>query len=305
MNLGVFLTATLGILITAIYSYFYGDKHQYFTTTVFLYSIGSLCSAYCYRLNVDPQLEFNFSPSAYSEAISLSVNNFGQAILIAVIGLDPILSIGLATFLSGLVQVGSVFWYFYLHNGKMPNEKYSRSLLLQKFEYREKQLYLLPGSIKFSLSLAYNALINDFLDQTYFVFFASNESFLGPLTLIRGFGSIFVRFLFMPVNEVTYNLYAKLYSQEKLTKASDAVSTTSKTTETDQRPQESPKSAIPTILSILGMLLWVYTSLCLFLLSYGLSNSRTALTLLFGKKWVDPVVSSNGRPSARASCCSC
>jgi Rft protein len=283
MNIGVYLTWTLGLLVTGLYGRLYGDKHPYFTTAVALYSVGSLCSAYCSRLNVDPQLQFDFAPSAYSEAVSLSANNFIQVFMIALWGADPILSFGFAMFCSGIIQVFCILALFYSHNASCAaGNKYRLSLALQSFEYQGKRLYLLPGTIEFSASLAYTALINDFLDQTYFVVFASGENFLGELTLIRGFGSIFVRFLYMPVNEVTYNLYAKLYSQFKLQKLSDS----------------KDDSDFRTILSILKILIWMYTTLCLFLLVYGASNSFSALTILFGSKWVNPVIS---EPSLRNS----
>ena|SRR3990167_4443697 len=276
MNMGVFLTMGLGMLITVVFGHFYGDKHEYLTTAVFLYSVGSLCSAYCSRLNVDPQLEFNFSPAAYSEAFSLSTNNISQGLLIAVFGLDPILSFGLAHMMAGLGQVCWVLVTFYRMKLADKKNTYTVSLKLEPFEFQGTQHYLLPGSIKFSLSLAYTALVNDFLDQTYFVVFASQESFLGELTLIRGFGSIFVRFIYMPINEVTYNLYAKLYSQYKLEKAAG---------------DSKDNQAFSTIQSIVKMIFWIYSTLCLFFLVYGTYNSPTALTLLFGSKWVNPVTS--------------
>lgn len=268
MNLGVYFTVIIGSIIGIVYNYFYGYKHPYFATAALLYSLGSILTSYAMRLNVDPQLDFNFNIMVVSEALGFTVNTFTQAILIRLLHVDPILSFGLAAFASGLVQAATFLIFL------QRNPQYSAGVMLELFkDGDEKERYFAPNSLKFTASLAYNTLLNDFFDQTYFVIFAPNATFLGELTLIRGFGSLFVRFVFMPINNVTYNLYSKLYLESM--KASS--------------PQKS-QTLVSKIIAIANMVIFLYSNLTYFLLAYGIPTSLVFLRIIFGQKWVNQVL---------------
>ncbi len=268
MNVGVYITCVLGFVVGYIYYHLYGDKHDYFGTTIVLYSIGSVCSAYSARLNVDPQLDFNFNMTVYAEAVYFTSNTFLQALFIRVLGVDALLSFGLSNFLSNFLQVLILLFLMRKHTN------YSSYLTLKSFtdNSTDKQQYLLNNSLKFGLSLAYNSFTNDFFDQTYFVFFASDSDFLGDFSLIRGFGSIFIRFIYMPINAVTYNLYGKMFL-ESLKHIDD----------------DSSKRIVHKIVSIVEMVLTFYSSITLFMLCYGMFTADVYLRLLFGDKWVNDV----------------
>lgn len=267
MNIGVYLTAGIGSIIGLIYNYFYGGKHEYMGTSIALYTLGSVFSSYAFRLTVDPQLDFNFGIIVISEGAGFTVNTFAQAFFIRLMGTDPVLSFGLANLISSSVQVLCCLYYTKKHSN------YTSSILLKEFKDVDgKKKYLLDNSLKFSFSLAYNALLNDFFDQTYFVIFASNEPFLGELTLIRGFGSLFIRFLYMPINSVTYNLYSKLFVESQKHKI-----------------DEKEKDYILKIVTIVKMVIFIYSNLTYFFLIYGYATSEVVLDLLFGSKWVNPV----------------
>lgn len=281
MNIGVYITCLLGFIVGYGYDYLYGDKHSYFGITTILYSLGSVFSAYASRLNVDPQLDFNFNISIYAEAFYFTSNTVLQALLIRVLGVDALLSFGLANFLSNALQVVSLLYLMRKHR------QYSSNLALVPFHDNKtgQQVYLLPNSLKFGLSLAYNAFCNDFFDQTYFVFFASDADFLGEFSLIRGFGSIFIRFIYMPVNSVTYNLYGKMFLEAL-----------------KQTDEDQSKRIIHKIVTIVEMVLTFYSSITCFMLCYGSYTADVYLRLLFGDKWVnDVVILSNFSDSAPGS----
>jgi Rft protein len=264
MNLGVYVTAVLGSVIAMAYIHFYGYKNPYFGHAVPLYTLGSILSSYSFRLNVDPQLDFNFNTMVYAEAASFTGNTLIQAALIRLFGIDPILSFGLANFGSGVILV-VVFKILALRHPHYTSSLWPKPLTSVKG-------YLLPNTLKFSLSLAYNALLNDFFDQTYFVVFASSATYLGEFNLIRGFGSLFIRFIYMPINNVTYNLYSKLYS--------DAMKADSKA---------KTEAELKKIAAIVKMVVFLYANLTYFLLFYGAHTSKVFLSLMFGSKWVTPV----------------
>lgn len=267
MNIGVYITIVLGSVIGIIYCYFYGYKHTQFCNAVILYTLGSIFEAYIFRLNVDPQLEFNFNAMVFSEGAALTANTIVQAVLIRVLNWDPVLSFGIANCSSCFLHVV----VFKLLCRKHPN--YTTSLSLQYLSNGTD--FLLPNTLKFSLSLAYNALVNDFFDQTYFVIFASTASYLGELHLIRGFGSLFIRFIYMPVNNVTYNLYSKLYS------------------DASQMSESSGKKQLSKISAIVQMVVLVYSRLTYFMLAYGYHTSHVVLSLIFGSNWVNEVATCN------------
>jgi hypothetical protein len=129
--------------------------------------------------------------------------------------------------------------------------------------------------MKFALSLGYNALLNDFFDQTYFVIFASTAKYLGDLNLIRGFGSLFIRFMYMPINNVTYNLYAQLWTDSLKAKEQD------KLTES--------RASVSKILAVVKMVVFLYSRLTYFMLAYGVFTAKVFLSLLFGSVWVTEV----------------
>jgi len=266
MSLGVFLTATIGPLVALGFHAFFGDKHPHFGSGLALFTLGSVFRSYALRLNVDPQLDFNFTIMVFSEALGFSTNTMLQAYFIRWLELDPILAFGIANAASGAVQVLAFLAYF------STVRRYSFSLVLSPLSRDGETRYLLPNTLKFSLSLAYNSLLNEFFDQTYFVIFASSDSYLGELTLIRGFGSLFVRFLFMPINSVAYNLYSKLYL-ESMREADRA-----------RRSQ-----LLLQLLLILKTILTVLSSISIFFLVYGWNTSEFVLAVLFGKKWVNAV----------------
>lgn len=271
MNLGVYSTATLGPLIALGYYAFYGDKHPHFGNGLALFSIGAIFRSYALRLNVDPQLDFNFTIMVFSEALGFSCNTLLQAYFIRWAKLDPILSFGLANAASGGIQTLTFLMYFWTAR------RYSFSLVLAPISRsNEPRTYLLPNTLRFSLSLAYNSLLNEFFDQTYFVVFASTDSYLGELTLIRGFGSLFVRFLFMPINSVAYNLYSKLFLESLK--------------QTDRAAQ---RELLRKLLLILKTILMLLSSISLFFLVYGWWTADFVLGVLFGKNWVDPVGDGN------------
>ena len=267
MNLGVYATASLGPLVALGYYAFYGDKHPQFAAGLALFSLGSVFRSIALRLNVDPQLDFNFNVMVISEALGFSCNTLLQAYFIRWLQTDPILSFGLANAASGGIQALAFLAYF------SATRRYSFSVLLTPISGEgEARRYLLPNTLRFSLSLAYNSLLNEFFDQTYFVVFASTDAYLGELTLIRGFGSLFVRFLFMPINSVAYNLYSKLYLESL------------KQTDRDAQRDLQRKQLL-----ILKTILTLLSSISLFFLVYGWRTADFVLGVLFGKNWVSPV----------------
>lgn len=141
---------------------------------------------------------------------------------------------------------------------------------MKTFSYKDKQVYLLDNSISFSLSLVYNVVLNDFFDQTYFVFFASQETFLGALSLIRGFGSIFIRFVHGPINNVSYNLYSKLYLESQ-----------------KRDSEKESRELVEKMEAFLKMVITVYSSLSYFLFCYGFHSAEVFLSLVCGSQWVD------------------
>ena len=158
MIIGVYITAGLGLVLGSLYSFFYGDTHKYFSRGAALYSVGSVMNAYSMRLNVDPQMDFNFNIMVVADAAYFTTNTFAQAILIRLTTTDPLLSFGLAKCLASIVQIAVQFLFL----AKIPT--YTSNIRLQKFDDGGKSVYLLPNTIKFGLSLAYNALLNDFFD---------------------------------------------------------------------------------------------------------------------------------------------
>lgn len=259
----------VGAILAYGFNFFYGEKHQYFGTAIVLYSLGSISEAYFLRLTVDSQLEFKFDSMVIAEAASFTVNTFVQAGLIRLLGYDPILSFGIANFLGFFSSILA----FKLLTRK---ENYSSSLVLENIG---TDRYLLPNSLKFAFSLAYNALLNDFFDQTYFVVFASHATYLGDLNLIRGFGGLFVRFLYMPINSVTYNLYAQLWTDSLKLK--------------DQDDLPSSRAAVAKILAVVKMVVFLYSRLTYFMTIYGFFTAKVFLSLLFGSLWVTEVGSVN------------
>jgi hypothetical protein len=268
MNLGVYISAAVGPLVALGFHALYGDKHPQFGAGLALFTLGSVFKSYALRLNVDPQLDFNFTIMVFAEALGFSFNTMLQAYLIRWRAVDPILAFGLANAASGAVQALAFLAYFWATG------KYSSSLgLVPISRVGEPRKYLLPNTLRFSVSLAYNSLLNEFFDQTYFVIFASADSYLGELTLIRGFGSLFVRFLFMPINNVAYNLYSKLYLESL-------------------RETERARKCdlLHKLMLILKTILTLLTSISLFFLVYGWRTSDFVLGALFGKNWVNPVL---------------
>lgn len=263
MNIGIYMTISLGAIIGLIFCYFYSDKHANFRKAIFLYSMGSVFESIVFRLSVDPQLEFDFNAMVISEGAAFTANTILQAILIRLMVWDPVLSFGIANCTSCFLHVVA----FKLLCKSQPH--YSNSLALKLLS--DGKNYLLPNTMKFSFSLAYNALVNDFFDQTYFVIFASAATYLGELHLIRGFGSLFIRFIYMPVNNVTYNLYSKLYS------------------DASKMPAANARQNFVKMSTIVQMVVLIYSRLTYFMLAYGFHTSHVVLSLIFGSKWVDSV----------------
>lgn len=127
MNIGVYITAGLGIVLGSLYSFFYGGKHDYFSRGAALYSIGSVLNAYSMRLNVDPQMDFNFNIMVVADAAYFTTNTFAQAILIRLTPVDPLLSFGLAKCLASLVQIAIQFVFL------SKNRAYTSSIKLERF----------------------------------------------------------------------------------------------------------------------------------------------------------------------------
>ena len=266
MSIGVYITIVVGAFLGFGFNHFYGHKHKHFGNAIALYTLGSIFEGYFLRLNVDSQLEFKFEAMIVAEAASFTINTFTQAGLIRIINLDPILSFGIANFFSFFMQA-VVFWI-----ATRKQTSYTSSLILTKID---QERYLLPNSLKFAFSLAYNALMNDFFDQTYFVIFASGANYLGNLNLIRGFGSLFIRFLYVPINNVTYNLYAQLWTDALKSKEDDKLA--------------AAQASVSKMLAVAKMVVFVYSRLTYFMLVYGVFTADVFLSILFGHVWVTEV----------------
>lgn len=268
MNIGLYFTLLGGLLIASAYSYCFGSIHKYFVPSALLYTLGSVSYSYSVRLNVDRQLDFDYSLMVTSEIAGFTAKTLLQAVFIRLLGIDPILSFGIATAVAGFVHIvpflltaktiDSSVWLIPLETEKV-----------QKWPDR----YLLPNTLKFGVYLAYTALLNDFFDNSFFVLFGADLVYLGAMTLIRGFGSLFSRFIFAPINNITYNLYAKLIL------------------EASQQQTGGDKAAIlDKLKAIIRTLALTYTTLIYFFLLYGSQTSEVLLSFLFGSQWVTPVI---------------
>ena len=130
-------------------------------------------------------------------------------ILIITFKVDPILSFGICNAVSNLSRVLTFLLYNMFKSSDIP---LNLSLRLQKVKdlSSDRAIYLLPGSLRFAVQLAYSTLLVDFFDQLYFIIFVTDTRVIGELTLIRGFGNLIIRFLYAPIGDITYNLYSKL-----------------------------------------------------------------------------------------------
>ena len=266
MNIGVYLSIVAGTLVAAGFSYFYGHKHPHFSSAAFMFTLSSILYSYALRLNVGPQLDFNFRIMVICEGVSFTVNTLAQAVMIRVLSIDPILSFGAAKLLSSFVLVVA---YLLL---TMKRPEYTSSLALSRLCGSHSGGFLLPNTIKFSMSVAYNSLLNEFFDQTYFVVFASDADYLGELNLIKGFGSLFVRFIYTPINNVTYNLYAKIHTESSI-----------------RAPPGRRQELARKMTGIVSVVLFAYTTLSCFFFFYGWFTAQCFLSLVFGQVWVGPV----------------
>ena len=79
----------------------------------------------------------------------------------------------------------------------------------------------------------------------------------------------------MPVNNVTYNLYAQLWTDFLKSKVND--------------DKAAAQSSLNKMLEVVKMVVFVYSRLTYFILAYGIATSQVLLTIFFGSKWVTEV----------------
>lgn len=271
MIFGVYITAIVGVISAAGYILVFGHKHPYFSHAVIGYTLGSLFSAYTFKINVDHQLSFSFEVFVVAEGIGFTVNTLLQTALIKGLGMDPVLTFGVTNAASNFSKI-IVFVYYSWYRKANPSDQYDLSLSLQPLSLQgdTESRYLLPNTLSFAWKLAYNTLLVDFFDQLYFIIFVKDDKLIGELTLIRSFGNLMIRFLYAPVGDITYNLYAKMIVESR-----KSITPEEKTT------------IITKMVRIVQGVVFIFAFLNYFIFAYGLYTADTALLLCFGNKWVD------------------
>ena len=271
MTIGVYLTVAICIISGCGYIKYFGSIHPNFALGVVGYSVGSVLSTYAYKLNVDHQLNFNYQPTIVAETISFTLNTVCQVLLIKVVGLDSVLSFGLINSIYYLAQVLVMLYYSTMK--ARPDQDIDLGLWLKPYiDGQGKSRYLFDGALWFSSQLAYNTLLVDFFDQTFFIIFVQSKLVLGELTLIRGFGNLIIRYIYGPVGDITYNLYSKINVECK-NAHSDAL----------------VRDGISRMVSIVQGVMFVFAFLNYMIFVYSFNTCETWLLLFFGEKWVNPV----------------
>ena len=279
MVIGVYLTLVISVLSWLGFVYFFGHLHEHFSLAALCYSIGSILSSYSFKLNVDHQLGFRFEAQVVAEAIGFTVNTFSQAFLIKVMRIDSVLSFGISNILFYLSKT-LVFAYF--SRVKYRGEGFDLSLSIVKMNRKDKQVYLSEGTLWFSAQLAYNTLLIDFFDQLYFLIFVDDAVLIGELTLIRGFGNMIIRFVYGPIGDITYNLYAKMKTEaEKSYLGGEG--------EGEKEEEKRGEDIYKRMVSIVQLTMFIFSNINYFVFAYSYNTCETWLDMFFGQNWVNSV----------------
>lgn len=270
MAIGVYFTFAISALSALGFHVWFGGVHPNFGWGVLGYTFGSIFSAFAFKLNVDHQLAFEYEVAVAAEGLSFTVNTFLQALLIGWLDLDPVIAFGIANASSNLAKA-LVFLYYSCRANR--GYQCEIGLALKTTHENGRDVYLLEGTLAFAANLAFNTLLVDFFDQLYFIIFVPDQRVIGELSLIRSFGNLMIRFLYGPVGDVTYNLYAKMFADLKLSGSNPGL-----------QSQLASKLA-----SILESCLALFAFLNYFVFLYSFGTASYFLRLCFGPAWASEV----------------
>lgn len=254
------------------FQYCFGHVHPYFGYGIVGYTVGSILSAYAFKLNVDHQLAFEYGVTVVVEGTGFTTNTLVQAFLISYADIDPVIAFGISNAASNLMKV-IVYLYYSWKSDK--DYECDISLSLKAVTENDEQVYLYSGTLTFAGNLAFNTLLVDFFDQLYFIIFVQDQRVIGQLTLIRSFGNLMIRFLYGPVGDVTYNLYSKMISEMRM----------------DSSNIKSRHKIATKMISILQSCLSLFAFLNYFIFCYSYGTASVILRWCFGDQWVTEVAS--------------
>ncbi|KRX01069.1 hypothetical protein PPERSA_00817 [Pseudocohnilembus persalinus] len=274
MIFGSFVTIPLSLLFIFIWNYLYSGLNQQFYTSCILFGLGAALETYGEPFLVKSILQFDYSVQAKAESLSLFIKTIVLYILESNKSTfhSTLINFGISEVVRGLVFALISIYYRQSDSMNYIPEQIQIKQNNQQPYYIHKKIKAI--GLEFTILSFFKLLLQEI--EKIFLINVKNDAFVNAeYTLISHLGSIIPRFIFQPLEEIAYNLFAKI-SQ-----------TNESTEEQVQQAKVKNASQLQKIITILLQLVIIIGS---FAIVFGIPVSKDILHLLYGEKWSSHVI---------------
>lgn len=211
MVIGIYITVVINFFAWIGFSHYFKSYEENFVTTTTLYAIGSIIEAFVLTVQVKLLLNFEYTAISIAEALCFTTKNITIFILLKSAICPQLTTYGIALLLGNIVRLMAILYGEY-RTFRSVTLNYNLTTI---YEEREP-VYILSDMKIVCRELTYMSIPKYFLENVAKIYLlynvASSTDWLGYYTLINHLGGLLVVFVFLPIEQVCYNLFSRLFS---------------------------------------------------------------------------------------------
>jgi oligosaccharide translocation protein RFT1 len=211
MIFGEGATSLITPVITLSIAYLYGDLNPYFAHSCVLHGIAALIEGAAEPLAVQFVLSFNYAVPAQAETIAVFIKTLALYLLCITAEMQPLLAFGYSQIVFSSLYALIIYW----HSSAKLIDAFCPTKI-SKGTYIQPEMKTMGG--QFTLMALMKFMLQEMEKIVVVAFRKDDIKVSAEFSLVSHIGAFVPRFLYSPIEEVSYNLFSKLSSEVTHTK---------------------------------------------------------------------------------------